>query len=473
MLFNSVEFAIFLPVVFVLYWLLSKKHIRYQNILLLLSSYLFYGWWDWRFLSLIIFSSFIDFYIGLSIGKSNSQSKRKYLLLTSLLVNLGFLAFFKYYNFFLDSFVESFTFFGSSFEVSRLDIILPVGISFYTFQTLSYTIDVYRKQLEPTTNIISFFTFVSFFPQLVAGPIERATHLLPQFLIKRSFNYATAVSGVQLIVWGLFKKMVIADNSAIIVQGIFSSYESQSPISLIVGMLLFSFQIYCDFSGYSDIAIGTGRLFGFDLMTNFKFPYLSKSISEFWKRWHISLSTWFRDYLYIPLGGSKVSQAMALRNIFIVFLVSGFWHGANWTFIVWGLIHALLYIPMFVRSKKNDSLKSVTALRNTLNGIFIFIFVCFAWVYFRSDTVTDATRYIINIFDASGNSSFFSSTSKYQIITLISLLSIIFLMAVEYYNYKRNNYEVRIKSKWLVLICIIICFVGAFKDHASFIYFQF
>jgi D-alanyl-lipoteichoic acid acyltransferase DltB (MBOAT superfamily) len=332
---------------------------------------------------------------------------------------------------------------------------------------------VYRKQLEPTSNLISFFTFVSFFPQLVAGPIERATHLLPQFLIKRSFNYDTAVSGVQLIVWGLFKKMVIADNSAIIVQGIFSNYESQSPVSLIVGMLLFSFQIYCDFSGYSDIAIGTGRLFGFDLMTNFKFPYLSKSISEFWKRWHISLSTWFRDYLYIPLGGSKVSQGMALRNIFIVFLVSGFWHGANWTFIVWGLIHALLYIPMFVRSKKNDNAKSVTAVRNTLNGIFIFIFVCFAWVYFRSDTVTDATQYIINIFDASGNSSFFSSTSKYQIITLISVLSILFLMTVEYYNYKRSNYEVRLKSKWLVLICIVICFVGAFKDHASFIYFQF
>ena len=472
MLFNSVEFAIFLPIVFGLYWLLSKKDIRYQNILLLVSSYIFYGWWDWRFLSLIIFSSFLDFFLGIYIGKSNSPIHRKILLLISLLVNLGFLGFFKYYNFFLDSFVDSFTFFGSNFEVSRLNIILPVGISFYTFQTLSYTIDVYRKQLKPTTNLVSFFTFVSFFPQLVAGPIERATHLLPQFLIKRSFDYATAVTGVQLIIWGLFKKMVIADNSAIIVQGIFSNYESQSPLSLIMGMLLFAFQIYCDFSGYSDIAIGTGRLFGFDLMTNFKFPYLSKSISEFWKRWHISLSTWFRDYLYIPLGGSKVSQAVALRNIFIVFLVSGFWHGANWTFIIWGLIHALLYIPMFIKSKKKERV-FVPAWRNTINGIFIFTFVCFAWVYFRSDTVTDATNYIVNIFNANGNSSFFTSTSKYKIITLISLLSILFLMAVEFYNYQRKNYEVRIKSKWLVLICLVICFIGAFKDHASFIYFQF
>jgi D-alanyl-lipoteichoic acid acyltransferase DltB (MBOAT superfamily) len=474
MLFNSVEFAVFLPLVFGLYWLLSKSNIKYQNTLLLVSSYIFYGWWDWRFLSLIVFSSCVDFFIGLQLGKSESNSTRKLLLSASLLINLGFLAFFKYYNFFLDSFIEGFTFFGSEFDANRLNIILPVGISFYTFQTLSYTIDIYRKQIEPTTNVISFFTFVSFFPQLVAGPIERASHLLPQFLTKRNFNYDFAVSGVQLIVWGLFKKMVIADNSAIIVQGIFASYESQSPISLIIGMLLFAFQIYCDFSGYSDIAIGTGRLFGFDLMTNFKFPYLSKSISEFWKRWHISLSTWFRDYLYIPLGGSKVSEGKALRNIFIVFIVSGFWHGANWTFIVWGFIHALLYIPMFLKSKSKAVVsKDPTNFKNILNGLFIFTFVCFAWVYFRSDTVTDATSYIFNIFNPKGSSAFFSSTSKYQIITLISFISIIFLMLVEYYNYRKNNFEVRITPKWLILLCIVICFLGAFKDHSSFIYFQF
>ncbi|ARN77656.1 membrane-bound O-acyltransferase family protein [Nonlabens spongiae] len=477
MLFNSIEFAVFLPVVFAAFWLLSKSHISFQNTLLLLASYVFYGWWDWRFLSLIIFSSLVDYTLGLLIHKEKILVKRKILLFVSLIVNLGFLGFFKYYNFFIDSFVEAFTLFGSEINPDRLAIILPVGISFYTFQTLSYTIDIYRRQLEPTKNVLAFFTFVSFFPQLVAGPIERASHLLPQFLTKRQFDYKRAVSGVQLIVWGFFKKMVIADNAAVLVNGIFSDYESQTSASLIVGMLLFAFQIYGDFSGYSDIAIGTGRLFGFDLMTNFRFPYLSKGISEFWKRWHISLSTWFRDYLYIPLGGSRGSQMAALRNIFIVFVVSGFWHGANWTFIAWGFIHGLLYIPMFVTRKSKEISHQASRTFKNLSGfaswLAIFTFVCFAWIFFRSPSITDAWSYITMIFDPAGSSSYFTSTGRLILLSVISFTAILCMMAVEFYFNKKNLREVRIKPRYLLLVALAICFLGAFKDHASFIYFQF
>ena len=348
MLFNSIEFAFFLPIVFILYWFVFNKKLKTQNILLLVSSYVFYGWWDWRFLFLILFSSFIDFVLGIKLSKSESKLNRKLLLLTSVAVNIGFLGFFKYYNFFAESFANAFTFFGQSINPERLNIILPVGISFYTFQTLSYTIDVYKNKLKPTTNVISFFAFVSFFPQLVAGPIERATNLLPQFYKKRTFKYVAAVDGMRQILLGLFKKIVIADNCATLVNTIFDNPENFSGSTLFVGAVLFAFQIYGDFSGYSDIAIGTARLFGFNLMKNFALPYFSRDIAEFWRRWHISLSTWFRDYVYIPLGGSRGSLSLQIRNIFIIFIVSGFWHGANWTFIVWGALHALFYIPLML-----------------------------------------------------------------------------------------------------------------------------
>jgi len=325
MLFNSIEFAIFLPIVFILYWFVTNRDLRVQNLLLLVASYVFYGWWDYRFLSLIVFSSIVDYSIGLQMSKTDAQNKRKLLLFASLCVNLGLLGFFKYYNFFIDSFVDAFTFFGHSINPDRLNIILPVGISFYTFQTLSYTIDVYKRKLEPTKDILSFFAFVSFFPQLVAGPIERATNL----------------DGMRQILWGLFKKVAIADNCAVFVNLIFANSADHSGSTLFIGAILFAFQIYCDFSGYSDIAIGTARLFGFNLMKNFAFPYFSRDIAEFWRRWHISLSTWFRDYLYIPLGGSRGSNYVKIRNTFIIFIVSGFWHGANWTFIVWGFLNAL------------------------------------------------------------------------------------------------------------------------------------
>ena len=346
MYFNSIDFAIFLPIVFLLYWFVTQKNLKLQNALIVVASYVFYGWWDWRFLSLIVFSSLVDYSIGLALKKEEQQSKRKLLLWTSIGVNLGFLGFFKYYNFFVDNFVSAFSFFGQPIQPNTLDIILPVGISFYTFQTLSYTIDVYKRKLEPTSNLISFLAFVSFFPQLVAGPIERATHLLPQFYKKRVFHYSLAVNGCRQILWGLFKKIVIADNCAEYANLIFNNSSDYSGSTLFMGALFFTFQIYGDFSGYSDIAIGTSRLFGFDLKQNFAFPYFSRDIAEFWRRWHISLSTWFRDYLYIPLGGSQGGTLMKVRNTFIIFLVSGFWHGANWTFIAWGFLNALYFLPL-------------------------------------------------------------------------------------------------------------------------------
>ncbi|MBN3521229.1 MBOAT family protein [Algoriphagus lutimaris] len=471
MLFNSIEFAIFLPIVFILYWAL-RKHFRFQLYILLVASYIFYGWWDWRFLSLIIFSSGIDFLIGKRLGTLTVESKRKMLLGLSLLTNLGLLGFFKYYNFFSESLSEAFTFFGKEISTGRLNIILPVGISFYTFQTLSYTIDVYRRKLEPTNDWLAFFGFVSFFPQLVAGPIERASHLLGQFQKPRVFEYLFAVSGLRLIIWGLFKKIVIADNAAFMVDEIFLDYTNQSSLSLILGVVLFAFQIYGDFSGYSDIAIGLSRIFGFDLMLNFRFPYLAQNINDFWKRWHISLSSWFRDYVYIPLGGSRVSTWISFRNVLIVFLVSGFWHGANWTFIIWGLIHGILYIPFFFM-KPHQDLHEHSILKNLPKIFLTFTVVCLGWIFFRADSVSQAFNYIGLIFSNEGSSNFIFEANKRKIILTIVMLCIMGMMIIEGYFESKQKKEVLLPSWSLVLIVLFIFYFGGFKNHESFIYFQF
>jgi len=473
MIFNSIEFALFLPLVFLLYWFVFKN-CNQQNILLLIASYVFYGWWDWRFLLLIFFSSFLDFMLSKKIGESAHKDTRKLLLFSSLLFNLGVLFYFKYCNFFIDSFVNAFTFFGNEISSNHIDIILPVGISFYTFQTLSYTIDVYRGRLSPTKDVISFFAFVSFFPQLVAGPIERAKNLLPQFLKERNFQKKLASTGVKLIIWGLFKKIVVADNTGILVDLVYDNFETQNQIALILGAVLFSFQIYCDFSGYSDIAIGTARLFGFNLMTNFSFPYFSRDIAEFWRRWHISLSTWFRDYLYIPLGGSKEFK---IRNVFIVFLVSGFWHGANWTFILWGLVHALLFIPLFVTGSylknKYTKNKELMGLKFFVSTVITFAMVTLAWIFFRAENITQAFTFIEHLFinDLSGNILF--SSNKYLLMLLISIFSILVLLFIEAAFYKKNKTEVTLNSKGLLFLILMITFLGAFKNHSEFIYFQF
>lgn len=346
MLFNSIEFAVFLPIVFLLYWFVFNKKISSQNLLILIVSYIFYAWWDWRFLFLLAFSTFLDYYSGLKIEQASSQVKSKIWLTASIGINLGFLGFFKYYNFFITEMTVALESAGITINPWTLKIILPVGISFYTFHGLSYIIDVYKKRIIAERNFVDYAVFVSYFPLLVAGPIERATHLLPQFKKARTFNYDQAVDGLRQILWGLFKKIVIADNCAIYANAIFNDSNNQDGISLFIGALFFTFQIYGDFSGYSDIALGTSRLFGIDLLRNFAFPYFSRDIAEFWRRWHISLSTWFRDYLYFPLGGSQGGMWMKVRNTFIIFLVSGFWHGANWTFIAWGFFKCTLFYTL-------------------------------------------------------------------------------------------------------------------------------
>ena len=473
MFFNSLDFAIFLPIVFIVYWFITNRNLKLQNFIIVLASYVFYGWWDWRFLSLIIFSTIIDYSVGLRFSNTTKPSERKFLLMISLAINLGLLGFFKYFNFFIESFNAAFASAGIHTNMSSLNIILPVGISFYTFQTMSYTIDIYRNKIEPTKNILAFMAFVSFFPQLVAGPIERASHLLPQFLKNRKFDYKKASSGIKLIAWGFFKKVVIADNAAQLVNEIFENYPNESYISLIIGTILFAFQIYCDFSGYSDIAIGLGRILGFDLMYNFKFPYFSSNIREFWNRWHISLSSWFRDYIYIPLGGNKVSQYRVLFNTFCVFVLSGFWHGANWTFVFWGFLHALFFMPIILL---RDRFPKENFSMNIKRLSFIFAnfgLVCLAWVFFRAENIQDAFLYLRQIFTLTGGQNTFMKTNTYLLMTIITGVGILVLLALELRTLRRRKDEIQFSSIGLITIVLLILFFGAFKNQADFIYFQF
>ena len=407
MLFNSLNFAVFLPIVFLLYWFATKGNLKLQNILLLVSSYFFYACWDWRFMFLLIFSTFLDYFTGIKIHEATNQRKKLFWLWLSIGINLGFLGVFKYYNFFAESFADGLSLLGFKANLGSLQIILPVGISFYTFHGLSYVIDIYKNRIKPERNFIDYSVFVSFFPLLVAGPIERATHLLPQILKKREFNYSKAVDGLRQILWGLFKKIVIADNCAEFANTIFNNSADYSGSTLVLGAIFFTFQIYCDFSGYSDIALGTARLFGIDLLRNFAFPYFSRDIAEFWRRWHISLSSWFKDYLYIPLGGSKGGMWMKIRNTFIIFLVSGFWHGANWTFIVWGFLNALYIMPSIVFNTNRNNLdivargKYLPTIREFFAILLTFSLTVFAWIFFRAANVTHAISYISKIFSSS------------------------------------------------------------------------
>lgn len=478
MLFNSIDFAIFLPIVFILYWFVTNKNLKLQNFLIVIASYIFYGWWDWRFLSLIIFSTIVDYSIGQKLRNEANQLKRKILLWTSILVNLGFLGFFKYYNFFLDNFISAFSFFGTEINANSLNIILPVGISFYTFQTLSYTIDVYKRKLEPTKDFIAFSAFVCFFPQLVAGPIERATHLLPQFYKKRFFDYSKAVDGLRQILWGLFKKIVIADNCAEYANQIFNNSSDMDGSTLVLGAIFFTFQIYGDFSGYSDIAIGTSRLFGFDLMQNFSFPYFSRDIAEFWRRWHISLSTWFRDYLYIPLGGSRGGTWMKVRNTFFIFIVSGFWHGANWTFIVWGALNALYFLPLLLTNNNRNNLhtvaqgKTLPSLKELSLMVLTFGLTVFAWIFFRANDIGHAFSYISEIFSL--------STFNYpEVFPLSTILLIIIFIIMEWlgreHQYAIQNLGIKWKRpiRYAMYYAIVLSIFWFSGKEQQFIYFQF
>lgn len=435
------------------------------------------------------FSSLIDYYIGLSLTSTSREKKRRLLLYSSIGVNLGFLGVFKYFNFFSENFYRAFTFLGMQVSDYTLDIILPVGISFYTFQTMSYTIDVYKNKLEPTKDIISFFAFVSFFPQLVAGPIERAKNLLPQFYNKRKFNNDLATDGLYQILWGLFKKVAIADQCAILVNTVFDNYDSYDSFSLIFGAIFFAFQIYGDFSGYSDIAIGTSKLFGFKLMKNFAYPYFSRDIAEFWRRWHISLSSWFRDYIYIPLGGSRVEKVKKIKNIFIIFIVSGFWHGANWTYVFWGALNAIYFLPSMLKGTNRNNIQAISntqklpSLNHFYNIIKTFLLTVVAWVFFRSTTLTAAFDFLKRIITNQGILSYFQSLSTDSLLQfLFTLIMIITLIIYEWLSRSKDFVKIdilfgdRVRPSLSLLMVIIFVFIILIQtriESIDFIYFQF
>lgn len=477
MFFNSLQFAIFLPIVFIFYWFFANKSRKYQNFILILASYYFYSCWDWRFLFLLVFSTLLDYFSAIKIEGSQTKSSKKFWLWLCISINLGFLGVFKYYNFFAESFAELLNGFGFHTSPVLLNLILPVGISFYTFHGLSYIIDIYYGRIKSERNFVDYSLFVSYFPLLVAGPIERATHLLPQLKLKREFNFEKAKEGVYQIIWGLVKKVVIADSCAIYANEIFDNHNAMNSLSLILGAIYFAFQIYGDFSGYSDIALGTSKLFGIDLLKNFNYPYFSRDIAEFWRRWHISLSSWFRDYLYIPLGGSKGSKLFQVRNTFIIFLVSGFWHGANWTFIAWGLINAIYFLPLLLlnRNRKNVDDFSLgfnfSSVRILFNIVTTFCLSTLAWIFFRSKTIHEAIAYIQRMFSNFNFKEEYLAIERYNH-NLITLLLI--FIVVEWFS--RTKVEpISGKYSWLKMsLCLAaILALGVFSDYKEFIYFQF
>ena len=483
MIFNSIEYALFLPLVFVVYWLLgrmkdSRRSLWLQNLLVLGASYVFYGWWNWRFLMLIAFTSGCSYASGLLIGGAKARW-RKAALWGNIVINIGILGLFKYYDFFAAELAGLLGVSGDSF---MLHLVLPVGISFYTFQALSYSIDVYKGKLEPTRDVVAFFAYIAFFPQLVAGPIERATNLLPQFRSRRVFDYGQAVDGCRQILWGLFKKMVVADNCAAYVDTVFASGGSGS--AHLLAAVLFTFQIYGDFSGYSDIAIGSAKLFGIRLMQNFRTPYFSRDIAEFWRRWHISLTTWFRDYIYIPLGGSRVGRWKVVRNTFVIFLVSGLWHGANWTFLAWGFYHACLFLPLILMGRNRKYTDVVAAGRwlptwKELGQMALtFLLAVVGWIIFRASSIENAVAFMGNIIDietVTGVWRFFTEPEF-----AVTRMAIGVMIVVEWLNrdagHGLQNIDKVVRWRWVRYVLYAAAFVAVVYyrgEYAEFIYFQF
>ena len=477
MFFNSLHFAVFLPIIFILYWFVFNKNKSWQNSLLIVASYYFYACWDWRFLFLLVFSTLLDYFSGIQIEKSKSVKESKFWFWLSIIINLGFLGIFKYYNFFATSFTELINGFGFQVNPVLIKVILPVGISFYTFHGLSYVIDIYFKRIKAETNFIDYSLFVSYFPLLVAGPIERATHLLPQVKVKREFNFEKAKEGVHQIIWGLVKKVVIADSCALYANEVFNHQEQMNSLSLLLGAIYFAFQIYGDFSGYSDIALGTSKLFGIDLLKDFNFPYFSRDIAEFWRRWHISLSSWFRDYLYIPLGGSKGGKWMQVRNTFVIFLVSGFWHGANWTFIVWGLLNAIYFLPLLLLNRNRNNLEDIhfkwnfNGLKTLFQILITFSMTTFAWIFFRAKSISDAILYIKNMFTNLNFDSQYINNARYapELLWLIGA----FVLFEWFHKYKTEPISGKYENIKLLLCILAILALGVFSDYKEFIYFQF
>lgn len=480
MLFNSFAFLLFLPLVFCGYWFVFRR-LNLQNIFIVVASYVFYGWWDWRFLLLIFLTTVLCYFSGLLIENSENRKTRRWVCGANIAINIAILCFFKYFNFFSENLKMLFSQFGYHFDWFTLDVLLPVGISFYTFQAISYPIDVFRGKIKATKDFVAFTAFISFFPQLVAGPIERSTNLLPQFLAPRRFEYARAVDGMRQILWGFFKKIVIADNCAGMANMIFEDYSSCSAPVLWLGAFFFTFQIYGDFSGYSDIAIGTARLFGIGLSRNFHFPYFSRDIAEFWRRWHISLNTWFRDYIYIPLGGSRCSKVKVVRNTMIIFLLSGLWHGANWTFVVWGVYHGLLFLPLILLGKNRRNMeivandRCVPSMCETFSMIGTFILVAIGWIIFRAENIVDAFQYIVRCFSFGSGTNVLSGQNTIVAYTLLMIA----LMMLFDWTQRRRSFGLEIAAgrplviRWtiyLVICFFILIFIG---QPVQFIYFQF
>ena len=484
MMFNSIEFLIFLPVTFVVYWLLGRR-VRWQNLFVVAASYLFYGWWDWRFLLLIAFTTLCSYASGIAISHPTTQQRKrgltpKFFLWANIILNLLILCIFKYYDFFAQSFVDAFL--GGKADHLLLHLVLPVGISFYTFQALSYSIDVYRGTMKPTRDLVAFFAYVRFFPQLVAGPIERATSLLPQFEQSRQFDYRQCVDGLRQMLWGFFKKMVVADSCALYVDQIFAHPDWFNSSTLWLAAVLFSIQIYGDFSGYSDIAIGCAKLFGISLRRNFNVPYFSRDIAEFWRRWHISLTTWFRDYIYIPLGGSRVSKGRIVLNTFVIFLVSGLWHGANWTFVAWGAYHALLFLPLILLGKNRRYTDTVAAgralpsLRELGQMLLTFLLAVMGWVLFRADSIEQAFHYYGLMFGGllnGGAPTITSPIDAWAIAVAVTLMTVVeWLNRGERHEFSRQP-RLRV-VRWASYV-VVIFLIGAFMvtNEMPFIYFQF
>ncbi|HEY3276247.1 MAG TPA: MBOAT family O-acyltransferase [Syntrophorhabdaceae bacterium] len=480
MLFTSTEFLIFLPIVFLLYWFVFQKNLKLQNYFILAISYLFYGWWDWRCLFLVIFCSGINYLAGLKLASDKNIKSRKLVLSLSCVFSIGLLGVFKYFNFFVDNFISAFASIGIHLQARTLNIVLPVGISFYTLKALGYTIDVYKGKLEATKDMIAFFSFVGFFPQLLAGPIDRATTLLPQFYVKRTFEYHNAVEGMRQILWGFLKKIMIADKCAIYVNEIFANHETLPAGTLVLGAIYFAFQIYADFSGYSDIAIGTSRLFGFTSMQNFNVPYFSRDIAEFWRRWHISLTTWFRDYLYIPLGGNRGTKFHVVRNTFIIFLICGFWHGANWTFIMWGLINALYFLPLLLlgKNRKNTDTVAHGRILPNIKELFqmgtTFALAVFAWIFFRADSIGQAFSYIGHIFSKSLLSAPKGSGAAHILPLLLIMILLEWFQREELFATAKIGYTWPKPVRWSCY-AFIIFLIGMYMQttETPFIYFQF
>ena len=475
MIFNSLPFLIFLGIFLPIYFLAQGK---LRILIALVGSYIFYGWWDWRFLSLIIFSTVLDYFLGKEIYITQNHLKRKILLTLSITANLGLLGFFKYYNFFIDSFATLIESIGFTPHLSTLQLILPVGISFYTFQTMSYTIDVYRREIEPERNFIKFATYVSFFPQLVAGPIVRAKDFLPQFDRKYpTLTWDRFINGFNQIVLGFFKKIAVADSLAVVVDKVYDSPMEFSSSMLILAVIFYSFQIYCDFSGYSDIAIGTAKILGFDFPENFRAPYFSENFSEFWRRWHISLSTWLRDYLYISLGGNRKGGLLTYRNLMITMLLGGLWHGANWTFIIWGTLHGFYLIiqrliGQIAKSFKKNEKSLIKVNFKIINVLLVFIITSLTWVYFRSSNIETANGILSKIFAFSGNIEL-----KYLFHVVKGAILIAILLIIDL-TYQNTRFQIQLEKKPVLAGIVILStiwltsFFGTF-DNQQFIYFQF